>query len=388
MGTDEVDSEELSPVDSLGLKGRIYNDHASRIDKIEEEGVSFQPFMTLTAPEMVYQAVEVLRTHPKIKGKQLYQSVMKELHDVADLDLRRIDMDATRIYSDEIARVIEPFLKEDRNRTHFPGLQEHLQEAFYSGDVSFRLASRDDDDRTLGDKTGDCTQKDGQNSQYVEAWVQDPFTQFLKEYYQGKFIGRKNVVLGIANESPALLIDAVEYIPQARENDKYDGFAREAFSAGLSRIERMADEMNVPQIFAYTFSNSNDLPELVSELGYSEERIAFKLFRPDSTHSYFLQSEDQSAHDYDADTLREFEHYMNDTYLTDGGRSIQLARMIDEDRLEEAAEQICTFSFETGTAPKSFGSIETIEDQLRSLYVENKTVSAGGERIVTAFRIK
>jgi len=61
--------------------------------------------------------------------------------------------------------------------------------------VSFRYASRDEEDLKIGELCGDCTARSGMNDDKPEGWLADVNTQILKLFYHDKFIGRFNLVL-------------------------------------------------------------------------------------------------------------------------------------------------------------------------------------------------
>ena len=112
------------------------------------------------------------------------------------MKLSDITKEDVNIYSDEIALYFKKaFSKGNGTNGKFNSLKKHIKESMYSGNLSFQFASRDQDDLDLGNKCGDCTADGGMHDDKPMGWVSDINTQFLKLYYDNKFIGRFNLVL-------------------------------------------------------------------------------------------------------------------------------------------------------------------------------------------------
>jgi hypothetical protein len=295
-----------SLIDKYGnIKRLIYENDRETIDYVRSLGVNFEAYMNLTDPSIVFQGIETLRKNPKLKGKAVYQFVSSKLKENLNLKLSDLKKEDVEIYSDEIALYFKEALSKQNGASDvFEALKTHIQSEMEAGHVSFQLASRDKDDLELGDKCGDCTAKGGMNEDKPQGWVSDVNTQFLKLYYDNRFIGRFNLVLIESNKEPALIIDAIEFIPQAREIEKYYLRAKTAFKEGLKKVKDIARKMGVKKVGAYTFSNFSDVEVVARELGYTtKEGYEINLIRKKPLNKvigikekvdYFLQTREIS----------------------------------------------------------------------------------------------
>jgi len=134
-----------------------------------------------------------------------------------------------------------------------------------------------------------------------------------------------------------VLIDAIEFIPQAREVDKYSEMARTALKEGIEKVKQIADSMGINQIAAYTFSNSEELTDALEEVGYSSERRHnISSLRQKSIQEamgvergipYFLQAMERSGEGFersitDMEKMRKFESILNEGILKDEAKKI------------------------------------------------------------------
>ncbi len=307
------------------LKKRIYTNDKATINYAESLGVNFKAFMNLTDSSVVSKGLEMIVSDKSLIGRQGYNHVSNRMVEELGIKLRDISSLDTEIYSDEIAYILEEACSKDSKlKEKIKFVEDNANSSFRCKDnpnVSFKLATRDDYDLSLGDKCGDCTAKDGENKDWAYGWVADVNTQFLKLYHSGKFVGRLNLIIAESEREPIMLIDAIEFIPQAREVEKYDNNAREAFNSGLNKVKDIADGVGIKRIYANTFSNSSEVSSFVDNLGYAKEEVRFTLIRKnplnevagiEETLDYGLQSHMGITN---RRTLSNFEKFMNDIYL-------------------------------------------------------------------------
>jgi hypothetical protein len=334
------------------LKRVIYKNDKPTIDYANSLGINFKSFINLIEPELVYETTIILKDDAELKKKAVYASINEGLKDL-DLKLACIKPEDSEVYADEIADIIYAAIDKYKLNGKFAKFKEAYETTKKKGNISFALASRDDFDRKLGDLCGDCTAKNGINADKVDSWIADVNTQFLKLFYDGKFIGRFNVVLVEANEKPALLIDAVEFVPQAREVDKYSQRAREAFKAGIEKVIELSERMNVPQVMMYTFSNSSGVEAEAKKIGYSEmQRYDIKLIRKtppqkvinsEEEVSYFLQTRQTEGDTITRRQVQTFEWYINKEFSKDPERKSKLKKLIAEENFKEASKNIINY---------------------------------------------
>jgi len=333
------------------LKRLIYTNDRETIDYVRSLGVNFEAYMNLTDHSIVYQHIEILRNDPQLKGKNIYNSVATEMRAKLGILLKDASEEDVRIYADEIALYFNQAFSKGTVATKLKPLEKHIKSTMQSGNVSFQLASRDEDDLKLGDKCGDCTAKDGMNMDKPKAWVSDVNTQFLKMYYDGKFMGRLNLVLIESHHQPAILIDAIEFIPQAREVDKYKERAYACFKEGLEKVKTIAGLMGVKQVGAYTFSNSSGVNKAIEELGYEEtSNYELRRIRKKDLSDVIDVEEDIQPYiqtrgemELNRTQLRTFEHFMNNDYLKDPANRDELKSLIESEELDSAADIIHTY---------------------------------------------
>ena len=332
------------------IKRRIYDNDKETINHMQSLGVDFDWFVNLTDQMTVRRSIERLLENKELAERPGYKHIANNVRSRFNLSVEDLDEETIKIYSDEVALIFEEaFEKDDKLKQRLQFLDDHIQQSFYDGKVSFRLASRDKEDLKLGDKCGDCTAKDGVNNHWIKAWIADVNTQFLKLYYEKSFIGRKNLVLAESENRPMLLIDAIEFIPQAREHEEYDARARTAFEAGLRKVKDIAHRINVENVFAYSFSNSSDVEDLIESMGYHQERVNFRLVRRKPLHkvldvneeiNYNLQTREESE-DLTQQQLRNFEIFMNRVYLADNERKDRFNKLAEKDEVFKATSEIC-----------------------------------------------
>jgi len=308
------------------IKRSIYENDQETIQAVEALGVNFKPFMNLTDPDTVYAAVEKLRSEKK--GSPLYQRINQVSVDKVGKKITELTPADVAIYSDELGIELD-----------VPGMKK--------GNISFKFSTRDDEDIKIGDWCGDCSQKGGINENAPKTWQADVNTQIMRLYYDKKFMGRLNLVIVEATRKPTLLIDAIEFIPQARENEKYSQLAREAYKAGLEKTVEIAKAMNITQVATNTFSNSSEVGEITKELGYREtyrfggiELIRGKPLTDETGEplEYMLQSSNIGEEE-DQRKVYLFEQYLNE-YMADEEKASQVNGLLNKNNCGKAAEVI------------------------------------------------
>jgi len=97
-------------------------------------------------------------------------------------------------------------------------------------------------------------------------WLVNPAYQILKMSKDGRFIGKINFTLGNLDGKDAIIIDALEFNPQAVEGKPYYQDGLDCFDAVLGFLKDLAQKEN-RTLFALTVSNSSGAVELFRERG-------------------------------------------------------------------------------------------------------------------------
>ncbi len=361
------------------IKKLVFDNDKETLNYVSSSGVDFAPYINLTDPHIVYDAVEKLRT--EMKGSPAYQIILNRLRNRLGLRFADLTKEDVNIFADEIAGHIIRAAGE-KKAEGFERLEEHVKEKTTAGPVSFRLLSRDRYDLKLGDMCGDCTASDNINDNAQSGWISDINTQILKLYYNNRFIGRLNMVLVEYGEVPSLVIDAIEFIPQARKIKKYHRMAREAFVKGLEKIKEIAAQMNIKRVAANLQSNSKGVDKIIKDIGY-ERLYSFpmKLMRKKPLNQvvglkeniFYLMQSRSTESEHELGRYRNFEYFLNTHYFKDPKRKKELKKLIRSERIKEAAEKIVDFDIQYNLRSeigKIFGGMASDfpEDELGTMY--------------------
>ncbi|VVB65397.1 Uncharacterised protein [Candidatus Gugararchaeum adminiculabundum] len=176
------------------------------------------------------------------------------------------------MYADEIAALLGKNIRP--NNREMEGLQYIRGKG-----AECALAPRDETYLTLGDKTGDSTAKnpakreEGKeplNSHWtVYTWLLDPMYSILNVYIDGEFVMKAHLRPMSTADRPFLSVDAIETIPEMRDNLKNTDFAsqrllsrkEEAFGEMMRETRRIARRAGIKKVFAEIHSNTGWVQE-------------------------------------------------------------------------------------------------------------------------------
>jgi len=166
-----------------------------------------------------------------------------------------------------------------------PSMKAILSGIRYNERVKLRYIRREMSDLSLGDKCGDCTAKGSINFSNSISWLVNPAYQILKMSKGKHFIGRINFTIGKIAGQEAIIIDALEFNPQAQKGKPYHQDALECFESAVGFLKELAEKEN-RTLFAFAFSNSSGAVELLNSWGESvedainKEEVAVSLIVP------------------------------------------------------------------------------------------------------------
>jgi hypothetical protein len=126
----------------------------------------------------------------------------------------------------------------------------------YGNGVTLRYMKREVADLSLGDKCGDCTAKGSVNFGNSVTWLVNPAYQILKMSKEGRFIGKINFTIGNLDGKDAIIIDALEFNPQAQKDKPYYEDGKECLNTALEFLRGLAKREN-RELFALATSNSS-----------------------------------------------------------------------------------------------------------------------------------
>ena len=220
-----------------------------------------QAWITVNDPEITKEAVRILigRLGPKIQklDSLLFNSICARTKQLEDTHFR--------FYADEIIDAVFQLsgMKELAHCTEFTSV---LAKAKYSNGTKLRFARREKSDLSLGDKCGDCTAKGSINFANSITWYVNPAYNVLKMSQGRHFIGKINFTLGKIAGEEAVIIDALEFNPQAKEGKPLHDEALECFETAINFLRELAARQN-RALFALTFSNSGGASNLLRSKG-------------------------------------------------------------------------------------------------------------------------
>jgi len=131
--------------------------------------------------------------------------------------------------------------------------------------TDFSLSSRTKDDLFLGDITGDCTAYHlniGMNVWTVPIWLSNPGFNFFKISENNQLIAKLGILLAVADEKPALVIDSME----VAKGIKNDESAKEQLNKGLKFLNEWAYKIGLSRIYVQNFSNSSELMPFIETM--------------------------------------------------------------------------------------------------------------------------
>lgn len=219
-----------------------------------------QAWLTVNDPNLALAALD--RTLEKLGSKKggldniLFASIGKRSHEIDDND--------RMYYADEILDALLQFvprssLKDDES------LAEILARVKYGKGVILRYTKREASDLTLGNKCGDCTSRGSIHFADSVLWHVNPGYNILK-MSKGGFVGKINITLGEFNNEKAIIVDALEFTPQAQEGKPKHDDAVECFHAAIGFLRELAEKEN-RALFAFTQSNSGGATDILEKEG-------------------------------------------------------------------------------------------------------------------------
>lgn len=381
------------------FKEELYKKDQPTIKLAEEIGVKYDHFMNLSDYKIVQSAIDTLSKNSALKGSGAYQKALEAIRARGWKNFEDISEEQIKIYSDELAEdLLQATKVKGKSSQELKFLVDHLNSAWKASPespVSFRYASRTVKDMDLGDLCGDCTQRGGINSDKVEGWISDSMTQFLSMFYDGKFMGRMNLVLTQdKNRKPLLLIDAIEFVPQANEQEKYSQTAKECLKQGISMVQNIAKKIGVSEIAAHRFSNSKNLDYELDKLGFKDDRYSFSLIRGQPFENitgrnnvkYMLQTKEMNSDDLKEGQIRALEVFINTEYTKYDEEREKFKKQIVEEKFYEAAKDIIEYK-PIGSRRSFINRIfdedaSKVEEGLKMLYGSEKTNKRTGINLV------
>jgi HEAT repeat protein len=221
-----------------------------------------QAWITVNDPQL---AKDLLEAALEKLGKKK-SGLDKSLRSTLGVRLNQLEDAHFTYYADEILDTISHFVNNSKLKDD-EKLSSLLSQIRYgNGGVQLRYVRREMADLSLGDKCGDCTAKGSVNFGNSVTWLASPAYQILKMSKGKRFIGKINFTLGTLAGQDALIIDALEFNPQAQKGKPYYEDALESLDVALSFMRNLARSEN-RKLFALCVSNSSGAVELLQERG-------------------------------------------------------------------------------------------------------------------------
>lgn len=216
-----------------------------------------QSWITINDPKLAKAALEcALRTQPR-------GALDNALKASAGAKSGQLTDDHFTFFADEILDAVALQAKNSEN----PELRAIISSIKYgNGGAKLRYFRRELSDFSLGDKCGDCTARGSVNFGNSVMWTVNPAYQVLKLSFGSHFIGRVNLAFGSIRNEDAIIIDAVEFNPQAMEGKPYHEEAKQCFGKAMEFVKGLAKAQG-RALYALTFSNSGGASELLIHSG-------------------------------------------------------------------------------------------------------------------------
>lgn len=229
--------------------------------KILEALPNPQAWITVNEPALAKEAVRLVSEKLGSKIQKFDNALSQSL----GVRAKQLTEQHFKFYADEIldAAIQVSAMKELKEDPEFSAL---LSKAKYSNGIKLRFTRREKSDLSLGDKCGDCTAKGSINFGNSITWYINPAYNVLKMSQGRHFIGKINFTLGKIAGEEAIIIDALEFNPQAKEGKPLHDDALECFEKAIEFLREIAARQN-RALFALTFSNSGGASELLRSKG-------------------------------------------------------------------------------------------------------------------------
>lgn len=206
-----------------------------------------QRWLTIYSPEKVRAHLLAQFENAQLKGRvsrALKQRLGKSWADI------EADPEFLRYYADEVYDV---FTQE--------GGKALREEAF-----KIRFFRRQLAELKLGDRCGDCTSVGSVNFARSATWFYNPGYQILTFSKGSRFLGKVGLALVDIDAEPSILIDALEFNPQALPGKPYYNDEKAALDFTLAFIIELAKEEH-RSLFALARSNSTEANSILKQRG-------------------------------------------------------------------------------------------------------------------------
>jgi len=236
---------------------RIVFEKASVLSQLPDS----QAWITINDPQAAKDALLALRK--KLPAKM--GSVDHVLSASLGVKVGQLEEHHFRYYADEIIDsivqvAVNTKLKDD------PEFQEIVSRFRYASDVKLRYARRCEADLSLGDKCGDCTAKGSVNFSNSLTWFSNPAYNILIMQRNGRFIGKVNIALSSMDGEDAIIVDALEFNPQAKKGNPYYEDGEECLQEALAFLRDLSSKEK-RALIAVTISNSSGAIDTLRKFG-------------------------------------------------------------------------------------------------------------------------
>jgi HEAT repeat protein len=222
-----------------------------------------QAWITINDPQLARDALKL--TLEKLGNKR--NSLENALGSALGVKIKQLEDSHFKYYADEILDNISQVVINSklRNDKELSALLSQIRHG--NGGVQLRYIKRELADLSLGDKCGDCTAKGSVNFGNSVTWLVNPAYQILKLSKGKRFIGKINFTLGTLEGREAIIIDALEFNPQAQQGKPYHEDALECFDIALSFLKGLARKEK-RKLYALAVSNSSGAVQILKERGH------------------------------------------------------------------------------------------------------------------------
>jgi len=266
---------------------RIVFENAKVLDVLPDR----QAWVTINEPQLAMKVLKL--TLEKLGDKR--SSLENILSATLGVKIKQLGEAQFTYYADEILDIVTQVVRNSKLKDD-KELSGLLSKIKYGDDVKLRYIKRERSDLTLGDKCGDCTATGSIHFGDSVMWFVNPAYQILKMSKGRRFIGKINFTLGTLGKKDAMIIDALEFNPQAQEGKPYYNDGLECFDAALEFLRDLA-KMEKRELFALTSSNSSGAVEMLRKIELKramnlEEETVKNLEYPLSRLTLLMPSDD------------------------------------------------------------------------------------------------
>ncbi len=252
-------SEELLPylefIQAGRTKERVFKD-SEALEKLKNP----QAFVTINSPQLARDLyAKAIEKAPK-KADAIYKMLVQKWKRCN----RPPSADDFDFYADEIIDGLTSYIKGSKLKSD-PALIALMAQARYSGDARVRYVKREEEDLSIGDKTGDCTARGSVNFGNSLTWHANPMYSMLELKYGKRFIGRLNFTVGTVGHDPALIVDAIEFNPQAKKDGPYQGYGITCLRDAVSFLLELA-EGEGRALYVSKISNSTEFTSILKDI--------------------------------------------------------------------------------------------------------------------------